>query len=103
LPGLVINAGVNGMKLVKNIVSHLVLVFSLLIIGQPVFAQTVNINTASAEELSEHMTGVGETRAQAIVAYREQHGAFTQVEDLLAVDGIGERTLERNRDRLIVE
>jgi len=60
----------------------------------------VNINTASAEDLSEMLTGIGPSKAAAIVAHREQHGAFKAVNDLVNVKGIGEATLEKNRDRI---
>jgi competence protein ComEA len=60
----------------------------------------VNINTASAEDLAEMLTGIGPSKAAAIVAYREQHGPFKAVEDLLNVKGIGEATLNKNRDRI---
>ena len=46
--------------------------------------------------------GIGATKAQAIVAYREEHGNFASVDELLEVKGIGEATLEKNRDRLSV-
>lgn len=52
----------------------------------------VNINTATAEEL-QALPGIGKTRAEAIVAYREEHGPFTYVEDLRGVNGIGEGIL----------
>ena len=61
---------------------------------------TVDINTASAEALAEAIHGVGLKRAQAIVQYREEHGAFSSVDQLAAVSGISANTVERNRDRL---
>ena len=61
---------------------------------------SVNINKASAEELAEVLTGVGLKKAKLIIEYREKHGAFKKVEDLLAVKGIGERTLEKNRQKV---
>lgn len=60
----------------------------------------LDINTASAEALAEAIQGVGIKRAQAIVLYREQHGAFASVEQLAQVRGIGAKTVEKNRDRL---
>lgn len=60
----------------------------------------VNINTADAATLALALDGVGMTRAEDIIAYREQHGAFASVEDLGQVRGIGPATLERNRDRI---
>ena len=64
---------------------------------------TVNINTASAEGLSNALNGVGMKRADAVVAYREANGVFTSLEQLLNVKGIGEKTLEKNRDRIVLE
>jgi len=61
----------------------------------------VNINTATAEEL-QALPGIGESRAQAIVAYREEHGPFTYVEDLRAVSGIGEGILANIMDYITV-
>jgi competence protein ComEA len=63
-------------------------------------AELVNINTADAPTLAATMTGVGEKRAEAIVAYREQHGPFESVEDLVRVSGIGSKVLEDNREKL---
>jgi len=63
-------------------------------------ADVLNINTASAKELAEQMTGVGEAKAAAIVQYREQHGPYRSVDELVAVKGIGDSLLARNRDRL---
>lgn len=61
---------------------------------------SININTASAEELAQQLKGVGLSKAKAIVAYREQHGPFTEVAQLTEVKGIGQRTLELNEDTL---
>lgn len=61
----------------------------------------VNINTASAEEL-QTLPGIGKTRAEAIVAYREEHGPFTFVEDLRGVSGIGEGILASIMDYITV-
>lgn len=62
------------------------------------FAGPVDINTASAEQLSESLTGVGPQKAAAIVAYRQQHGPFRSVADLTKVKGVGESLLEKNKD-----
>ena len=61
---------------------------------------SVNINTADAETLAEVLTGVGLSRAEAIVRYREQHGEFIDVYELANVKGIGERTVEVNETRI---
>ena len=57
----------------------------------------VDINTADAE-LLETLPGIGETRAEAIIRYREEHGPFKKVDDIVAVPGIGSSTLEGLRD-----
>ena len=63
----------------------------------------VNINTADAATLARVLDGVGDTRAQAIVTYRETYGTFEEANDLTEVRGIGVRVLEQNRDRIDVE
>ncbi len=63
--------------------------------------QKVNINTAEPW-LLEALSGIGPTRAQAIVAYREEHGPFRRVEDLERVDRIGPKTVDRIREFITV-
>lgn len=63
-------------------------------------AGTVNVNTADAELLAETLDGIGSSKAHAIVEYREQNGDFKSLSDLLQVKGIGEMTLERNKDKI---
>jgi competence protein ComEA len=65
-------------------------------------AGQVNVNTADAEAISEALQGVGLSKAQAIVEYRQKHGPFKSPEDLSLVKGIGERTVELNRDDILV-
>lgn len=60
----------------------------------------LDINRASAAEIAAAMNGVGLTKAEAIVAYRDQNGPFKSVEQLVEVKGIGLKTVEKNRDRL---
>lgn len=64
-------------------------------------ADLININTASSSEL-QSLTGIGEVKAGAIIEYREQNGGFSSVDELINVKGIGEKTLEKIRDRIIV-
>lgn len=61
----------------------------------------VNLNTATIEQL-DTLPGVGPTTAQAIIAWRQQHGAFRSVQDLLEVRGIGPAKLESLRDQVTV-
>lgn len=60
----------------------------------------VSINTADAEALSTQLVGIGQTKAERIVAWREANGRFIKVEQLLEVKGIGEATLKKNLNRL---
>lgn len=62
----------------------------------------LDLNSAGAEQLAAMLDGVGESRAEAIIEYRESNGGFTSVDELTEVSGIGEVTLEENRDLLSV-
>ncbi len=73
-----------------------------LLIPTLLFAETVNINTADKEALMTSIKGVGETRAEAIIAYREQNGSFKSVEELADVRGVGPSIVEKNMDNLSV-
>lgn len=66
------------------------------------YAGPVNINTADAETLPLELTGIGPALAQAIVEYRQLHGAFTTPEALMSVSGIGSRIVEMNRANILV-
>lgn len=71
--------------------------------AQQVLAQEkLDINTADAGQLADGLAGVGPSKAEAIIAYRNANGPFLTVDDLVQVRGIGEATLARNRDRLTV-
>ena len=61
----------------------------------------VNLNTATEGELAS-LKGIGSSKAQAIILYREMFGPFATVDELTRVNGIGEKTLEKNRRRLQV-
>ena len=62
----------------------------------------VDINHADAKTLAESLSGIGLVKAEAIVAYRDSHGPFQHVEDLASVDGIGARTIEANREAIVI-
>lgn len=59
----------------------------------------ININTAGLAELQD-IPGIGEKKAQAIVDYRNTHGAFTSVSDLTKVKGIGDKMLQKMKPRI---
>lgn len=62
----------------------------------------ININTATVEELSENLSGIGESIAKRIVEYREHNGEFTNIEDLKNVSGIGDKMFENIKDLICV-
>src|SRR5437868_3809482 len=65
--------------------------------------QAININTADAPTIvSAHLTGIGEKRAAAIVAYRTEHGPFKSVDDLKNIKGISQKIIDYNRPHLTV-
>ncbi len=66
------------------------------------WAGPVNINTADAGTLARELSGIGAAKAEAIVAYREQFGAFKSADDLIRVKGVGNRILELNRGNILV-
>jgi competence protein ComEA len=78
------------------------LVLSLLLAGAAYATETVNINTADADAIDRVLVNIGPAKAQAIVEYRETNGAFRSVEQLAMVKGIGLKTIEKNRDRIVV-
>jgi competence protein ComEA len=63
-------------------------------------AETINLNTATAQEIARVLVGVGEAKAQAIVEYREANGGFEDIYELEHVKGIGERTVAQNEARI---
>ncbi len=66
-------------------------------------AEAVNVNKASAEEIAASLKGVGISKAQAIVAYREANGSFVHVDELVNVKGIGIRTIDQNRGMILLQ
>ena len=65
-------------------------------------AGPVNVNDASAEEIAEGLTGIGLSKAELIVEYREANGSFTHVDELVNVKGIGIRTIDKNRGQILL-
>jgi len=65
-------------------------------------ADKVNLNTADAVTIDRVLLNVGPSKAEAIVAYRKEHGSFKSPEQLALVKGIGLKTVEKNRDRILI-
>lgn len=64
---------------------------------------TVNVNEADAKTMAGVLTGIGRRRAQAIVDYRERYGRCYSAEELTAVKGIGQATIEKNSSRIMLK
>jgi len=66
-------------------------------------ADSVNINTASAEEIAATLNGIGLSKAQEIVRYRKANGAFAHIDELVNVKGIGLKTVDQNRGKIVLQ
>ena len=86
----------------RNITS-LLLSAGLVLCSITAVAGPVDINTADASTLARELNGVGPARAQAIVAYRTEHGPFKSIEDLALVKNIPRKLIENNRELLRVD
>ena len=86
------------MNMIESVFVALVLGFA----SFGVFAAPININTASAEQLTA-LNGIGEAKAAAIVEYRKANGPFKSVDQLVDVKGIGLKLVEKNRDLITVD
>jgi competence protein ComEA len=93
------------MKMTSKVIRGFVLVLTGLLVFSGIALAAddsmVNINTASLEELTT-LTGVGEAIAQRIIEYREKIGPFTSIEQIKDVKGVGEKTFEKNKDKITV-
>ena len=78
------------------------LALTLLLATSAFAADRVNINTADAAAIDQALLNVGPAKAEAIVAYRKAHGSFKSAEQLALVKGIGLKTVEKNRDRIVI-
>ena len=88
---------VNSMRNLLGVLGLVVMLSSQWAMAAP---DSVNVNAADAETLAAVLDGVGITRAEAIVRYREEHGRFNDAYDLSNVKGIGDRTVEMNEGRI---
>ena len=77
-------------------------IFGFALSGMALAAE-ININTADAQTLAQEINGVGPKIAERIIEWRQTNGPFESVEQLVEVRGIGEATLEKNRENLTIE
>jgi competence protein ComEA len=70
--------------------------------GDGATGRPVNINKADAATIAKSLDGIGQSKADAIVAYRDANGPFKSADDLTQVKGIGKATLERNRASILL-
>lgn len=71
--------------------------------GEPSKCSRVNINNASADTLADCLSGIGTTKAQSIVKYREDHGGFKSIEEIKNVSGIAEGTFAKIKGQITVD
>lgn len=81
---------------------HTLLALVLFAFAPVLFAEPLDINTATVEQIDATLAGVGKAKAEAIVKDREQNGPFKSVDDLVRVKGIGPSILAKNRDKITV-
>ena len=68
-----------------------------------VYAAPVNINTATATEIANSLSGIGMRKAEAIVQYRNQNGQFNEASDVVLVKGIGKSTFIKNKTDILIK
>lgn len=71
-------------------------------IGREEYVFKININTADADEFTV-LDSIGKVTAEKIIAYRNDYGAFIKLEEIMNVEGIGEKTFEKIKKHLIIE
>ncbi len=81
---------------------HSLFLSTILLLSTSAFAEKININTANADQIASAMSGIGDNKAKAIVEYRSSHGKFKTIDSLENVDGIGEKTIEKNKDNIML-
>ncbi len=86
------------MKFLRKSLLALLLAMPLLVCA----VEKLDINTADSVALANTLQGVGEKRAALIVQWREQHGPFKSLEELLQVKGVGQKILDQNRERITI-
>lgn len=90
------------MKTLKKMFVVFLVCFIFGAAGQPAFSfEKINLNTATVEQLIQ-LNGIGPVMAERIIEFRQAR-AFSSVDDLAQVQGIGEKTLDKLRDQVMVE
>ncbi|MEX2366205.1 MAG: helix-hairpin-helix domain-containing protein [Pseudohongiellaceae bacterium] len=100
-----------GFMLLKAAFVSVLLIFSQPGLGQDltqspeagIEVEQVNINQADVATIAQVLDGIGMSRAEAIVSWREEFGNFETLEDLLEVNGIGEVTVQRNQHKILFD
>lgn len=86
------------MKSIKQMIAVSGMLFSLSISASP-----VNINQADAKTIAKSLNGIGISKAEAIVDYRQENGPFKSVKDLAKVRGLGLKIVDRNREDILIK
>ena len=90
------------MRLFKSFLVPLSFILAFSMSALAADAPAVNINTADVSQLVS-LNGIGQSKAEAIIAYRSSYGPFQSVDELTAVKGIGESLVNKNRDQIVLE
>jgi competence protein ComEA len=83
-------------------IQHGFLLTLMLAVSAGAWCGPVNVNAADVDTLARELKGIGNSKAQAIVDYRQKHGAFRSIDELAMVKGISQKLIERNRADLRV-
>lgn len=78
------------------------MLLSLSLVSSATEQPTININSATVEQLMQ-LDGIGKAKAEAIIKYRQEVGKFSSLEEFSNVKGIGESLLQRNKDRIRID
>jgi competence protein ComEA len=88
------------MRSLKTLLLSLVLSLAL---SLPAFAAaSVDVNSADAATIAKALNGVGQKKAEAIVAYRKEHGAFKSADELTHVKGVSQKLVDKNREVIAI-
>jgi len=88
--------------MINALTARLAFALALVLPALSFAATPININQADAATIAKSLDGIGVSKAQAIVTWRDAHGPFKTVDDLAQVKGIGKSTLARNREAILL-